>query len=117
MCTDVSSIAKLAEAVSAAKNRWRMALIPNSSTEVDQPYPSDRHSPTIGLGLMPMGTRHGDDSHPREMSLMGKRTYRAHALALRQAPRWLPQQTGRMRRVGKKCHLGIDARDCRSLSG
>jgi hypothetical protein len=37
MCTDVSSIAKLAEAVSAAKNRWRIALIPNSSTEVDQP--------------------------------------------------------------------------------
>jgi hypothetical protein len=31
----VSSIAKLAEAVSAAKNRWRMALIPNSSTEVN----------------------------------------------------------------------------------
>jgi hypothetical protein len=28
ICTDVSSIAKLAEAVSTAKDRWHMALIP-----------------------------------------------------------------------------------------
>jgi hypothetical protein len=35
MCTDVSSIAKLAEAVSIAKHRSRMALIPDFLFEVD----------------------------------------------------------------------------------
>jgi len=38
----IDRVCTLAEAVIATTNRWRMALIPNSSTEVDQPHPSDR---------------------------------------------------------------------------
>jgi hypothetical protein len=55
MCTDVSSIAKLAEAVSTAKKRWRMALIPEF---VDQGWSVTRaigYNPTIRLDLVPVG--------------------------------------------------------------
>jgi hypothetical protein len=53
--TDVSRIAKLAEVVSTAKKRWRMALIPEF---VDQGWSVTRaigYNPTIRLDLVPVG--------------------------------------------------------------